>query len=103
MVHPPRLDPKLRPRVADILKALGHPLRLHIVELLAAGESCVGPLQEETGATQSAVSQHMSILRHAGVVDVRRDGTRRMYTLANPHLVSLLHCLASCQQRCSHE
>ena len=97
----PRLEPASRPRIAEVLKALGHEARLHIIELLVPGEHTVTALQEQLGLGQATVSRHMAVLRHADVVSVRREGTRRLYSLANPHLVDLLRCLASCQQQCT--
>ena len=97
----PTLEAEFRPRIAEVLKALGHPLRLHIVEILARGEASVGAVQEELEASQSAVSQQMTVLRSAGVVNVRKDANKRFYSLANPNLISLLNCLEKCQQKCT--
>ena len=97
----PKLGAQFRPRIAEVLKALGHPLRLHIVEILAHGEACVGTIQNELDASQSTVSQQMTVLRSAGVVYVRKEANKRFYSLANPNLVTLLSCLEKCQQKCT--
>lgn len=97
----PKLEAEFRPRIAEVLKALGHPLRLHIVEILARGEACVGTVQEELDTSQSAVSQQMTVLRSAGVVNVRKEANKRFYSLANPNLISLLSCLEKCQHKCT--
>ena len=97
----PRFDPAFRATIAGVLKALGHPVRLHIVETLARGEHTVGALQKTLAVGQATVSQQIGVLRNAGVVAVRREGNRRHYALANPHLVNLLRCLASCREHCA--
>ncbi|SES12362.1 DNA-binding transcriptional regulator, ArsR family [Lentzea xinjiangensis] len=65
---------------------LGDPARRRILELLAGGERAAGDVgavvQAEFGITQSAVSQHLKVLRSAGFVDVRPEGTRRVYAVA---------------------
>ena len=64
-----------------LFKALGDETRLKIVALLAHGELCVCHLQEALALTQPAVSRHLSVLRAAGVVEPRRDGTWVYYRL----------------------
>jgi DNA-binding transcriptional ArsR family regulator len=64
---------------------LGDPVRRRILELLAGGEHSSGDVvavvQGEFGITQSAVSQHLKVLRDAGFASVRIDGARRLYTI----------------------
>ena len=68
-----------------VFEALGDPVRRLILELLAAGEqttgSLVARLQSRTPISQPAVSQHLKVLREAGLVSVRATGTRRVYAL----------------------
>jgi len=61
--------------------ALADPTRRHIVELLAEREYAAGDLVERFSLSQPAVSQHLRVLRDAGLVRVRRDAQRRMYAL----------------------
>lgn len=63
------------------LDVLHDPTRRHVLELLRGGERSVRELTEETPVTQSAVSQHLRVLREAGLVAVRPDGTRRLYRI----------------------
>ena len=94
----PTLSPQIRTHAATVLKALGHPARLHIVELLASrGELTVSELADCCGLDQPALSQHAAVLRHAGIVAVRRDGTRRHYALAHPRFIQLLSCISTCR------
>ena len=64
--------------------ALADPTRRHIVEVLAKGERSAGDLAQRFTLTQPAISQHLRTLRDAGLVNVRRDAQRRIYSL-NAH------------------
>ncbi|WP_427919109.1 ArsR/SmtB family transcription factor [Streptomyces sp. cg40] len=64
--------------------------RLHLLWLLAQGESDVGTLTERTEASRTAVSQHLGKLRLAGLVDTRRDGRHIYYRLGDGHLRRLV-------------
>ncbi len=86
--------------MARVLKAVGHPLRLQLLERLAAGECSVQELVKELRRPQAIVSQHLKVMRNGGVVVHRREGTRVIYALAHDGLVSLLSCLATCQSHC---
>ena len=84
-------------RMAEILKALGHPTRLRLVALLAQGqERTVGDLARELGLAQAIVSQQLSILRLQGIVRVRTGGGHRYYELAVDEVVTLLQCMTRC-------
>jgi DNA-binding transcriptional ArsR family regulator len=71
--------------VNGVFEALGDPVRRLILELLAAGEQSTGEvvaaLRSWTEISQPAVSQHLKVLREAGLVSVRAQGTRRLYAL----------------------
>jgi len=69
--------------VSRLFKALGDETRLRIVGLLAHRELCVCHLQEALGVSQPTVSRHLGILRSAGVVESRRDGSWIHYGLAH--------------------
>jgi DNA-binding transcriptional ArsR family regulator len=64
-----------------VLEALADPTRQQIVELLRDGEHSVNEVVGAVAIRQSGVSRHLGILHAAGVVQVRRDGTRRLYSL----------------------
>lgn len=73
-----------REKLARYLKALGHPVRLQIVELLAKeGECLTGDLSSRLPVAASTTSQHLSILREAGLICGTIDGPRRCYCI-NP-------------------
>ena len=65
----------------DRFAALSDPTRRHIVEMLGAGERTAGAIGENFPISAPAVSQHLKALREAGLVRVRVDGTRRIYSL----------------------
>lgn len=72
---------------AAILKALSHYTRLQIVMELLKGTKCVTDIQDILPASQANISQHLTVLRHAGVVDFAQDGALRCYYLSRPELV----------------
>lgn len=75
---------------AALFKALAHPARVRVLELLSQGEHTMGELVELTGLEASHLSQHVTVLRRAGVVDSRRVKTSVICTLRDPQTVELL-------------
>jgi DNA-binding transcriptional ArsR family regulator len=69
--------------------ALGDPTRQRIVEMLAVHELSAGAIARRFDMTAPAVSQHLKLLREAGLVNVRRDAQRRIYTLDPAGLAEL--------------
>ncbi len=67
--------------LASILKAAGEPTRLRLLNLLRNGDICVCDLQAILGLPQHAVSRHLAVLRHAGLVTDHRRGQRVIYSL----------------------
>jgi ArsR family transcriptional regulator len=80
-------------RRAQVLKALGHPSRLAMVEALLEGERCVCELQALVGSDMSTVSKHLSVLRNAGLVDDRKEGLKVFYSLRLPCVAGFLQCV----------
>jgi DNA-binding transcriptional ArsR family regulator len=68
---------------AEILKTLASPRRIEILHALTGGPSEVGRLAETIGASQPNVSQHLAVLRSAGIVEAERDGREVRYRLAD--------------------
>ncbi len=66
----------------DILKALADRSRMRLVKRLVSGDAIVNDLAAALDLSQYNVSKHLRVLRHAGIVDVRSDGTRREYFIA---------------------
>lgn len=70
-------------RQAALVRAMAHPTRLHILEILSTGEWCVCHLTAVLGQRQPSVSQHLMVLRESGLVLDRRDGAMVFYRLAD--------------------
>lgn len=68
------------PAVADVFSAIGHPRRRDLVSVLAEGDKRVSDLVSELGVAQSTVSEHLGVLRSAGLVESRKDGRERVYS-----------------------
>lgn len=75
---------------AEFFKALAHPLRIRILELLAEGDKNVNEIQSIIGSEGSAVSQQLTILRAKNIVSGMKDGNRVIYSLKDPMIVELL-------------
>jgi ArsR family transcriptional regulator len=75
---------------AEFFKALAHPLRIRILELLGEGDKNVNEIQTLVGCEGSAVSQQLTILRAKHIVSGQKDGNRVVYTLKDPMIIELL-------------
>ncbi len=78
---------------ASIIKALAHPARLFIVEELHKKERCVCVLTDMLNFDTSTISKHLSILKNAGIVGDRRDGTKSIYYLKVPCILGFFDCI----------
>jgi ArsR family transcriptional regulator len=90
------IGPVRAEQLAEVLRALGHPLRLRIVSLLCRQELHVNTLAERLGVPQVTMSQQLRILRLTRLVDVTRTAGQARYRLAIPELRSLFDCLSRC-------
>ena len=70
----------------DICKALGHPLRLAILNRLGNDEIAASDLIADLGVSKGNLSKHMSLLAHGGIVESRRNGRQILYRLADPEI-----------------
>ena len=77
--------------LAKMMKALGHPIRLQILNILKDGEACVCHLEAVLGQRQASVSQHLTRLRDAGLVADRREDMFVYYSLRDDAVARLLH------------
>jgi len=75
---------------AEIFKALAHPTRLQIVELLREGEKCVCEIVPELGMEQSNVSRHLNHLKKEGVVSCRKEGLKVYYRVSDPGVFQMV-------------
>jgi len=72
---------------AEVLKTLSNPRRLEILHLLADGPREVGRLADEMGISQPNVSQHLALMRSAGIVEAERCGREVRYRLSDPEII----------------
>jgi ArsR family transcriptional regulator len=84
--------------VAEVLKAVAHPLRLRIVASLCQQEENVGALAEKLSASQAIVSQQLRILRSHRLVAARRQGGYARYRLVEQNLRGLVKCMEKCDR-----
>lgn len=75
---------------AELFKALGHPARVRVLEILTAGPRTVAELLPQVAIEPSHLSQQLGVLRRAGLVTARREGSTVIYTLRDPLVAELL-------------
>lgn len=92
----PSIESDVLTKAAEVIKCLGHPLRLRLLEALEHGEKSVTELQAHSGATQAAVSQQLATMRARRVVECRRDGAHVYYHIIEPKVMAVLACIRSC-------
>ncbi|HSG46661.1 MAG TPA: metalloregulator ArsR/SmtB family transcription factor [Longimicrobiales bacterium] len=81
---------------ARMLKCLGHPLRLRILDLLERkGEQTVTEVQEALELEQAVCSQHLNLMRDKGILARRKEGVHVYYRLGDPRSLKVLGCLRS--------
>ncbi len=83
---------------ARIAKAMAHPSRLLMLDLLQKQEMCVGDVTDAVGADQSTVSKHLAVLKEVGLVGVRKEGALSYYRVTCGCLDGFFSCLESVLQ-----
>lgn len=84
-----------RQRYAVISRALADPKRLCVLEILSSGEHSVSDLSREASCHVPNMSQHLAVLRSAGLVSTRREGNTVYYSLANPRILEAYRMIQS--------
>lgn len=82
--------------LAEILKAIAHPVRLMLITILCDEEKNVGELAQMLNLSQAIISQQLKILRMCGLVETHRINGFAVYSLKEPQLKNLIACLQSC-------
>ncbi len=90
------IDPAALNKAADVIKVVGHPDRLRILEFLEDEEKAVGEIQECLDLPQAIVSQHLAKMRGSRIVEARRDGTHVFYHIIEPKVKHILECIRHC-------
>ena len=95
-----KLEDMIAERVAYVLKAVAHPVRLQIIELLEKREMCVGDIVDALGVKQAITSQHLNMMRDKEVLSCRREGAKVYYGIKNKNVLKLLYCIYnSCDRK----
>ena len=86
-------DDKVQQGKADILKAIAHPVRLSIVEMLGERERCACEISDAFPCDRTTVSKHLAVLKSLGVIEDRKEGLYIHYRLRMTCLLPFLACL----------
>ncbi len=98
MKTPIRTDAPRAAHLAEVLKAVAHPLRLRIVATLCGAEAHVSGLAERLGKPRPIVSQQLRILRDHGLVEAARANGFAVYRIREPALRDLVCCMEKCDR-----
>lgn len=82
-----------RDMAAEVLKAMAHPVRLGVIEVLAGGEHTVTELYEKLGCSQSMMSQQLKTLCQQRLVNIRKEGTQKYCSLSNRDFLKVFTCM----------
>ncbi len=87
------MDKEVAEHVAEVMKAVAHPIRLQIIESLEKQEMCVGDIAVAVGGKQAITSQQLNMMRDKGILSYRRDGAKVYYRIEDRSVIRLLHCI----------
>jgi DNA-binding transcriptional ArsR family regulator len=76
--------------ISNVFKALAHPIRVQIINLLKMGELCVCDILPKLDSEQSNTSQHLSVLKNQGIVESRKDGSKVIYSVKNREVFEMI-------------
>jgi ArsR family transcriptional regulator len=85
-------------QIAGVLKVLGSPFRLNLLYTIGHGEACVCHLETILKKRQAYISQHLMVLRDAGILETRRDGKYIFYRIADQNIFNLIKTVAVMQK-----
>jgi DNA-binding transcriptional ArsR family regulator len=77
-------------QISKLLSLIGQPARIQILLIIGAQEACVCHLEAALGMRQASISQHLMVLRKAGLVSAQRDGRNIFYRLTHPEVIDVL-------------
>ncbi|MBU0690764.1 metalloregulator ArsR/SmtB family transcription factor [bacterium] len=92
-------SPKLRSRVAIVLKAMGDPHRLEILYQLRETDLRVKDLVNNLGSSQANISKHLATLKSAGLIDYRQEGVSRYYHITDPTVFTICDAVCNTVER----
>ena len=91
----PKGDPQAFAMAAECLKALAHPVRLRIIQLLLHSRYTVGELAEDCEIPDNVASEHLRLMQRCGFLTSEREGRRVYYQVCEPHLEKIMACVES--------
>ena len=98
------MNEQIAEKVAVVLKAVAHPIRLNIIEMLEHEDLCVGDIVAALAQPQAIISQHLVLMKDKGVLESKRDGKKVIYGIKNKNVINLLHCVYHhCDQKVNQE
>ena len=80
---------------AECLKALAHPARLRMVQMLLGGRYAVGELAQDCDIPDNVASEHLRLMQRCGFLTSQREGRKVFYEVAEPHLADIMNCIES--------
>lgn len=80
-------------KASEVLKAMGHPARLQIINGIIENECSVTKIQEKLGLPQSTISQHLKILKNSKIIKGRRETTRVCYKVINKSVIEIINII----------
>ncbi len=79
--------------VTELLKSIAHPIRMKILCFLMEGEKNVGEIEQQFGSTISNISQHLTVLRKANIIDRRKEANFMFYSIKDNNILKLMETL----------
>jgi len=76
--------------ISNVFKAIAHPTRIQIINLLRNGEMCVCEILSNLDSEQSNTSQHLTVLKNQGIVESRKDGSKVIYSIKNKEVYQMI-------------
>jgi DNA-binding transcriptional ArsR family regulator len=93
----PKLDVEKLEMAASRLRAIAHPMRIAIIDLLSANQKLsVTQIYERLSLEQASASHHLNILKNKGLLESKRDGKMIYYSLKQTHLTEVIDCINRC-------
>lgn len=83
-------DDEYLERKAEFIRALGGTMRLKLLEIIGTKKVCVGEIMKQLNVPQPNISQHLTILRNAGILSKKREGRAVCYKITNPKILDLV-------------
>ncbi|MCS6821885.1 MAG: metalloregulator ArsR/SmtB family transcription factor [Microscillaceae bacterium] len=96
-----RIESEKLEKSAYILRAVSHPIRIAIIDLLDQCEAgmSVSDMQSKLNIEQALLSHHLGKMRDKGVLTVRREGKNMFYALKDRNIVNIVHCIQNCSNK----